>query len=86
MNIYFTLITYLGPISMSQYARSCLDQGMHYFPCPHIDSKTNARCPQQWEYFMVRHVAALSPEELQQCETILGEGIYQLRQNNSNFT
>ena len=57
---------------MSQYARSLLEQGHHTFQCPHIDESGNVRCTRVWEWFMVRHVAALSDDEMLDFERLLG--------------
>ena len=61
---------------MSEYARSLVEQGQYTFPCPYV-GRNNQRCEHLWEYFLVRHVAALSPEEMQECETKMAENYSQ---------
>ena len=60
-----------GPVAMSQYARSLLDRGQHAFPCPQVAKQDSKRCGAVWPWFMVRHVAALSFEEMQLFEKMI---------------
>jgi len=55
----------IGPLSMTDYCRDLLKKGRYRFFCPSTDPK---QCNREWEYFLVRHVARLTPEELQEVE------------------
>ena len=55
------------------YARSLVEKGHFDFKCPHVDQKGKSDCPHVWEWFMVRHVAALSSMEMQEYEAMLGK-------------
>ena len=56
---------------MSELARSILSAGFYIFQCP------NPTCKREWDYFLVRHVAALSEEEMQEIEGKLAENYAQ---------
>lgn len=47
---------------MTGYFRNILDSGKFKFPCP------APNCNSEWEYFLVRHVACLSDEEMRSFE------------------
>ena len=55
------------------YARSLVEKGHFDFKCPHVDQRGKSDCPRVWEWFMVRHVAALSSMEMQEYEAMLGK-------------
>ena len=57
---------------MTSYARSVVDQGYISFFCPHIDGSKKP-CNREWPYFVVRHVAAMSSDEMKEFDTKLSE-------------
>ena len=64
------LFLLLEPASMAQYARSLLEKNSYTFQCPHTDKKP---CGKIWDWFLVRHVACLSTDELKVYEKKLSD-------------
>ncbi len=58
---------------MKNYCLSVLSQGNHRFLCPHVNADTSVQCGREWQYFMVRHVACLSPKDMETFESRLCE-------------
>src|SRR6218665_279448 len=60
---YFT-----GPNSMTSYCQSVLSRGQFKFYCPSVDEAGKGNCNREWDYFLVRHVACLSTDEMKEFE------------------
>ncbi len=58
---------------MTSYSLSVLTDGGYRFLCPYIGPLTTNKCNYEWEYFLVRHVACLSDEDMQSFETRICE-------------
>ena len=61
-------------MSQSQYAPGVLQEVLHKFVCSHISRGTanHDQCTEVWDWFMVRHVAALSMDEEHELEDMMG--------------
>lgn len=57
----------IGTTAMTDYCKDLIRRGRFRFPC------ANPSCSQVWEYFLVRHVACLTEEEMQNFEKRLAE-------------
>src|SRR6218665_2438507 len=61
---------------MTAYCRDILNNGKYKFICP------SPKCDYEWEYFLVRHVAGLSDEEMHEFEQTLEKNFLQKEQGN----
>ena len=57
---------------MSQYARSLIDEKKYIFKCPYRSDKGES-CSAVWDYHLVKHVAALSNDEVKYLDENLGK-------------
>lgn len=55
---------------MADYCRDLLQKGRYRFICPSTDPTP---CNREWEYFLVRHVARLTAEEMHDIEKKISE-------------
>src|ERR1700761_8533913 len=70
--IYIYMYIYsVGPASLTSYCKSILDSGHFRFACPAVLSITSCdtlTCNREWPFFVVRHVACLTPDEEEKFE------------------
>ena len=53
---------------MTSFCEMQLKDGKFRFLCPQVDFKTNIECKTEWHWFLVRHVAALSDDQIRNFE------------------
>lgn len=58
----FNMSYFVGPKSMTEYCTGILNDGKYLFSCP------DPGCNAEWQYFLVRHVACLTPSQMQEFE------------------
>lgn len=63
----------IGPESLTAYCRSLISAGKCQLFCPYIDRDNGTYCGKIWEYYTVRKLAVLTPEEKEEFERKLSE-------------
>lgn len=64
---------FAGPESLTAWCRSLLDAGKYDFRCPYKESPSDPFCDYPWEFFTVKRLAVLTPEELKGFEEKITE-------------
>ena len=62
-----------GPESLTAYCRSLLAAGKFEFHCPYKANPGDPFCGHLWEFFIVKKLAVLTPEELKEFEIKISE-------------
>lgn len=63
----------IGPASMTEYCQSVLSRGQFKFYCPSVDETGKGNCNVEWDYYLVRHVACLSTDEMKDFEKMISD-------------
>ncbi|XP_052797626.1 uncharacterized protein LOC128229837 [Mya arenaria] len=63
----------ISPESLTAFCRSLLTAGRYEFRCPYKASASDPHCNAEWEYFTVKRLAVLTPEERKEFETKMAE-------------
>src|SRR6218665_684941 len=58
---------------MTSYCQSLLTEGKYKLYCPAVNCMGKGICNREWEYFLVRHVACLTPDEMHEFEKKIAE-------------
>src|SRR6218665_1689577 len=62
---------------MTEYCQNLLSKGQFKFYCPSVDEEGKSNCNREWDYYLVRHVACLSTDEMKEFEKKISDNYLQ---------